>query len=161
MKVIDNFLDKTYFNNLKNTLSGLDFEWYISNVLNDVKTPFKDFQFIHNFYKNNFPTKNYPLIDPLIEKIKPFSLVKSKANLLVRTHKIIEHGFHTDFNKIKNLTTGILYINTCNGYTKFEDGSIVKSVENRFVYFNSNIKHTGSSCTDEKFRIVLNLNYFI
>ena len=62
--------------------------------------------------------------------------------------------------KQKQWTTSILYVNTNNGYTKFEDGTIVESVANRLVSFPSNMKHTGTSCTDEKTRVVINFNYF-
>ena len=75
-----------------------------------------------------------------------------------RTSKIVEHGFHTDVQyKCK---TGILYLNSNDGYTSFEDGTKVESVENRFVTFDSNIKHSGTTCTNQKVRLVLNINYF-
>jgi len=38
--------------------------------------------------------------------------------------------------------------------------SKVESVANRLVEFDSNLEHTGSSCTDENIRVVINLNYF-
>jgi len=53
-----------------------------------------------------------------------------------------------------------LYVNTNNGYTKFEDGTKVESVANRLVTFPANMKHKGTSCTDEKIRVVINFNYF-
>ena len=62
--------------------------------------------------------------------------------------------------KLKQLTTSIFYVNTNNGYTKFEDGTKVESVANRMVIFPSNMKHIGTSCTDEKTRVVINFNYF-
>ena len=93
------------------------------------------------------------------------SLWRIKANLLIRTPNIVENTFHVDIGdfseeKLKQWTTSILYINTNNGYTKFEDGTKVESVANRMVIFPSNMKHTGTSCTDEKRRIVINFNYF-
>ena len=42
---------------------------------------------------------------------------------------------------------------------KFEDGTKVPSVANTFVTFPSDIKHTGTTCTDQKFRSVINFNY--
>ena len=83
-------------------------------------------------------------------------LNRVKANLVVRTSKNIEHGMHTDQPKGK---TGIFYINNCNGYTKFEKGEKIYSEENKYIEFNSKIKHSGASCTDEKIRIVINFNY--
>jgi len=75
-----------------------------------------------------------------------------------RTSKIVEHSFHIDVPF--KCTTGILYLNSNDGYTSFEDGTKVESVENRFVTFDSGIKHSGTTCTNQKVRLVLNINYF-
>ena len=77
-----------------------------------------------------------------------------------------ENEFHVDGpslseEKLKQSSTSIFYVNTNNGYTKFEDGTKVESVANRMVTFPANMKHTGTSCTDEKIRVVINFNYFI
>ena len=85
-------------------------------------------------------------------------IVKIKANLNNRTEKIIKHGYHTD-NKL-DCKTAIYYVNTTNGPTKFETGEIVDCVENRIVIFDNRIRHTGTTCTDEKTRCVLNFNYY-
>ena len=97
-----------------------------------------------------------------LEKLGIVSLVRAKFNLLHRTDKIIEHQPHIDIpNPPDNLKTAILYLNTNNGYTKFEDGNKVLSEENRLVIFDGKLKHWGStnSCS-EPYRIVFNLNYF-
>ena len=57
------------------------------------------------------------------------------------------------------ITTAILYLNTNNGYTEFKSGDKVKSVSNRVVVFDSNLKHRTVTCTDQKTRIVINFNY--
>ena len=62
--------------------------------------------------------------------------------------------------QLKQWTTSIFYVNSNNGYTVFEDGTKVESVANRFVSFPANMKHKGTSCTDEKIRVVINFNYF-
>ena len=72
---------------------------------------------------------------------------------------IIRHGFHVDVPTDYDSKTAILYLNTNNGYTEFENGQRVESVANRLVVFDSALKHTGTTCTDQKRRIVLNLNY--
>ena len=41
----------------------------------------------------------------------------------------------------------------------FKDGTKVESVENRIVIFDGSELHCGVSCTDEKARFVLNINY--
>ena len=81
-----------------------------------------------------------------------------KLNCNYPTDKTMEHGFHIDTEE--NSKTSIFYMNTNNGYTKFEDnGEIVKSVQNRMITFDSSIIHSGSSCTDEYNRLVLNINW--
>ena len=110
-------------------------------------------------YDNDSPVS--PLYDDFIEfvnKIPVATTCKIKVNMNPRTHKIIEHGLHTDLPY--RCKTGILYLNTNDGYTIFEDGTKIESVENRFVSFDSNIKHSGTSCTNQQVRLVVNINYF-
>jgi len=73
-------------------------------------------------------------------------------------HSDLNHDFEEDV--ASHWTTAILYMNTNNGYTKFEDGTKVESVANRMITFPANMKHSGTSCTDEKTRVVINFNYF-
>ena len=53
----------------------------------------------------------------------------------------------------------IFYINTNNGYTYFETGEKIKSVENRLITFDNKLKHYGTTSTNTQTRIVLNLCY--
>jgi hypothetical protein len=96
------------------------------------------------------------LLNPVFSKIKFKKMNRIKANLIPRKNKIIESGMHVDQKKG---TTGILYMNTCNGYTLFESGEKIKSEKNKYIEFNSSIKHTGTSCTDQFRRVVINFNY--
>ena len=94
-------------------------------------------------------------------QLEVYSLQRVKINLQERQEKIIEHGMHIDYNDApENALTSILYINTNNGYTKFETGEKVESVENRLVTFPNSLKHTGTtnSC-DEKYRCVMNIDW--
>ena len=50
-------------------------------------------------------------------------------------------------------------MNDNNGYTLFEDGTKVESKENRVVIFDSQMRHAGIPCTDEKRRVVINFNF--
>ena len=60
---------------------------------------------------------------------------------------------------VHGMRTGVLYMNTCNGYTAFENDTQVQSVANRFVSFPAYMRHTGTTTTDEKVRVVVNFNY--
>ena len=100
----------------------------------------------------------YPWIDLYF---KPTALINVKGKLYPKTKEIKEHGFDADFDyKHKNCMTSIIYINTNNGFTKFKNGKIVESIRNRLVTFPVNLKHTGSTCTDEEYRCIINLNYY-
>jgi hypothetical protein len=172
VKIIDNFLDENTFDMMKQTLINRENNSYFPWYYNDYKVYSNDYkgskfnslynhQFTHMFYNNWAPQSEfYKFLMPLLTKISPLAIIRIKGNLTTVADKIYEYGFHTDFNEPVGCTTSIFYMNTNNGYTIFENGEKVESVENRLVSFNSEIKHTGTTCTDDKFRCVINLNYF-
>ena len=161
MKIYKNFLPKKDFKRIKEHIMGVNMPWYWSNgVLHPFKQePISNFQFVYVFILNSkqncHPDMIY-LLNPIISKLEFKQMRKIKANIVTRTSKIIEHGMHSDKKVGK---TGIFYLNTCNGYTKFEDGTKIISEENKYIEFKSKLKHTGSSCTDERRRVVINFNY--
>ena len=57
--------------------------------------------------------------------------------------------------------SAIFFINTNNGKTLFKniDKEII-SKENRIVIFDGRLEHTGTTCTDQRNRILINFNYF-
>ena len=163
MKIIDKFLDTNDFIDLKNTLTSDKFPWYLNHGVSYAGDD-SGILFTHLVYKDNEFNSSFTLggLDIFKEKLGIVSLVRAKFNLLHRTDDIIEHQPHIDIpNPPDNLKTAILYLNTNNGYTKFEDGNKVLSEENRLVIFDGKLKHWGStnSCS-EPYRIVFNLNYF-
>ena len=85
------------------------------------------------------------------------NLIRVKLNLLTKTPEIIEHDYHRD-NESSNALTSILYLNTNNGYTRFKDQN-VKSQANTLLTFPSATFHSGTTCTDKDFRLVLNVVY--
>ena len=159
MNIYKNFLPKKVFNTLTNAMLSEYFPWYYNDYVTYGNEKNDNFQFTFTFFKNGQYEcwgKWKDIMVPVLQHIKHIKIIKVKANLLTKTNKIIEHGYHRDQEKG---TTGILYLNNCNGYTKFENGKKVISKENQYVEFNSSLKHTGSTCTDEKRRIVINFNY--
>jgi hypothetical protein len=105
-------------------------------------------------------SSEFQLIYPLIEKIKPVSIIRITANMNPASDSIVEYGYHIDFDFKYETTTSIYYVNTNNGYTKLEDGTVIESVANRFITFPTSTRHTNTGCTDKPQRIVINLNYF-
>ena len=77
------------------------------------------------------------------------------------SYSVHSYEFNADFDyKHKNCMTSIIYINTNNGYTKFKNGDIVESIRNRLVTFPAHLKYADSTCTDEEYRCIINLNYY-
>ena len=162
-KIIDNFLNNEDFQLIKNTMLDINFPWfyYKTKTFKDEKETLYNFQFVHNFYANYGANSNFlDLMSPLITKINPIAIAKIKANMTMKSDEIVEYGYHTDYTTDSNLKTAVFYLNNNNGYTKFEDGSCIDSVENRLLIFDSQLKHTGTSCTDQRFRAVINLNFY-
>ena len=163
MKEIKNFLEPDEFYKIRNNILGENFPWFLSNgvaIPMDGHHMFSHVAYVDNKVNSDF----YNFCVPIIEKLDAFSLVRIKANFHWQTKEIVEHGYHNDFLDLKdntNLHTAVYYINTNNGYTKFKStGKKFYSEANKMIVFNANEKHTGSSCTDKNYRIVINFNYF-
>jgi len=171
----DNFLDTQQFFELQKNLCGGDFPWYWQpNVAYDVIPDellecnrLDNWQFGHMFYWLDCPQSSwYPkariLLDAMQSNITALMRVKANCNPVTKEH--IEHGYHTDMNKLTqeplDNTTSIFYLNTNNGSTKFKDGTVVDCVANRLITFPNSMEHTGITCTDQKNKITLNINYF-
>tara|TARA_S200000501_G_C20846978_1_gene754014 strand:+ start:103 stop:603 length:501 start_codon:yes stop_codon:yes gene_type:complete len=164
IKIIDDFISKEEFNIIKSTLLYNNFPWFLRQVLDDEISQTYDynFQLVHIFYAEEEPSIFFDILHPVLDKLKIVDIHVIKSNLLTRTDKIVKHGFHVDILDTKpNHRTSILYINNCDGYTEFEDGTKVYSKENRLVTFPTNIRHTGTTCTNNHLRLVINFNYTI
>jgi len=163
MKIIDNFLGDEYLQPIIERVSGSWFPWYWSEVL-DERNFLEDlkynFQLGHTLFRDNtFTNQEFHLFLPLLDRLNIKSLHRIKLNLTPITSKIIEQGYHID-NEFSDHTTAVFYLNTNNGYTKFQStGEKVYSVKNRLVTFPSSAYHTGTTCTDSSRRLVLNINY--
>jgi hypothetical protein len=174
IKIIDNFLSKTEFTDLKNNMLGNRFPWFYNPSVVGLKDENPDnFQFVHNAYYLNKPNSDFyqkclePLFIKKLRDLKLGALIRIKANLTVKTGKVIEVlPYHCDFgdgdpeSPFHKSLTAIYYVNTNNGYTKFEDGTKIESVENRFVIFPTFLKHTSATTSDQKIRAVIVFNYF-
>ena len=157
-KVIDNYLDVDQHLILKTIMESNEFPWfyYDSKVSTD-KGLFK-FQFNHIFYiDNNINSNFFNHLKPILDKLKPLSLVRIKANLNPPTKNIVESVYHQD-QKFK-CKAAIYYINNNDGYTIIGKEKIL-SKKNRIVLFNSDVKHLGTNSTNCNNRMVINFNYF-
>ena len=160
--VQDDFLSSDHFQLLNQIILQYDFFWawnsilYQGDFISDEKY---NRQLVHWFYPKKGPFKDYYEVFKIIpDQLGAKEVIRMKLNCNYPTDKIMDHGFHIDTEE--DSKTSIFYLNTNDGYTKFEDnGEIVKSVENRMITFDSSRRHSGSSCTDEYNRLVLNINW--
>ena len=163
----DNFLPIREFEQMHSELMAWNFPWYTSKVVNDSdQNAGNNMQFTHLFYERYSPVDDtINILHPVLRVIQPISIFKIKANIMPNQGKIIEHGYHHDvtdseFHPIKDhMKTSILYMNTNNGFTKFEDGTVIESVANRFVTFPNHTEHTGTTTSDSDYRLVINIKY--
>ena len=161
MKIIKNFLPKEIYFKIQETLMSDSFPWfYNEDVLtpSDRKEQTSFFQFTHNFYKDKMPwSDHFHLLEPILNIIKPISIVRIKANLNTQTKNIVETGLHKD-DEDDRLRSAVFFLNTCNGYCKIINEKVY-SEDNKMVLFNSNTIHTGSTTTDQKRRVLINFIY--
>ena len=158
----DNFLSIDHLQLLNNIILQYDFFWAWNSILcqeDFVPNEKYNRQLVHWFYPKKGTFQDYFMVFKLVsDHLGAKEVIRMKLNCNYPTDEIIEHGFHIDTEE--NSKTSIFYMNTNNGYTKFEDsGEIVKSVENRMITFDSSRRHSGSTCTDQYNRLVLNINW--
>ena len=159
IEIIDNFLPEDIFYPLKNLMTSSKFPWFFNNSVVEEDSSPDNYQFTHTFFNSSLNviyTPYHSLLSPIIDKSKVKKLERVKANLNPRTSTNIKGGFHID---MENITTSIFYLNTNNGWTEIQGGDKIECVENRVVTFNSNIMHSGYTCTDQKRKMVINFNY--
>ena len=158
-KIIDNFLPQDYFVHLQRIMTDHNFPWlYNAEVANSGEIQ-DHFYFTHNLFQDFQPTSSFfEEFIPFFKQLEMNAMVRARALLYANQGKQIVHEKHIDFKFPHK--TAVFYMNTNNGYTEFEDGTKVESVENRIVFFDGSIPHNSSTCTDQKIRVVMSINYF-
>ena len=164
MKIQDNFLPQEQYETIRDTMMAADFPWFYNSSVIDGVDNDNDIsdrgQLVHCFYKENeeyAASTHFPLLVPLMDMLGINTIFRIKANLQLRTESIEKTGWHDD--GYVPCTTSIYYINSNDGMTEFEDGSLVDSVANRMVSFNGRTQHRGSTHTNTKTRVLINFNY--
>ena len=170
IQVIDNFLNEEHFEGLMRIFNEF-IPWTFSDILAEdqlICDQKYNYQYVHGVYTKQEPVSRYfDNVIPFLTKLDARALVRCKVNSICREEEIVVHGFHTDMmypeehsTGLDGMKTAILYLNTNNGFTCFEDGTKVESIANRCVIFPAHYKHSGTTCTDVHRRLALNLVYF-
>lgn len=170
LKVIDNFLSENDFrfltdntigrNDVTQTqfriISNVDdfslnneehWSWYMINMIYFMDAP-----------QSEICDSIYQLFVPKFKELANFkTMIRIKMNAYPYTSAVKEHNKHTDFNYEH---TGALFsLNTCDGYTKFFDGTKVESVANRIVFFDASKEHQSTTTSNAKLRYNINFNF--
>lgn len=108
----------------------------------------------HGFYDD--------IADTLLKKIhedvqRIRAVIRVKANFYGHTEEVRAHRYHIDLDY--DNYGAIFSLNTCNGYTEFEDGQKVDSVENRLLIFNAHDYHRSTTTSSAFGRYNININF--
>lgn len=160
VQIFDKFLDIQKFHDIKKNLDSNNFSWYISKGITEPNNPNKDhYNFTHKFFADYKINSNYfEMLNPVLEKLKVKSLIRIKANLYPRTHKIIEHNYHTDFPFSHK--TALLMMNANDSFTIIKDGEKIETKKNRMILFDGSKSHKSTSCTNINYKMNIVFNYF-
>lgn len=118
---------------------------------------------VHPFYRDHEPkSPHFSIVSQMIisrleENHDLRSLIRVKGNFYPWTETIKEHEFHVDYHYEHR--AAIFSLNTCDGYTLFDDGTKVESVENRLYLFNPQQKHCSSTTSNAMGRYNININF--
>jgi hypothetical protein len=153
--IVENYLTDVDFKLLKEMILSADFPWYFNNE--SIQEKPSHFQFTHTFYKDDMKNNYYPLVEKIVAKLNPHCLLRIKANLNTQTDQIIETGEHVDTHD-KRFTSAVFFINNNDGYCRVGDQKIY-SKENTIIIFNSNTIHSGTTCTNNSIRVLINFVY--
>tara|TARA_R100000005_G_C5000301_1_gene207137 strand:- start:2700 stop:3182 length:483 start_codon:yes stop_codon:yes gene_type:complete len=155
MKIIENFISEKDLQGIQSELQNCNFPWYYDGA---IEPDSLETQFSHIFFNRLMQTSNYlHILNPLLEKIPALVYHRIKANLNYRTERVLETGEHVDLDD-KRFKSAIFFINDCDGYCRIGDKKIY-SKSNRLLIFDSDLVHTGTTTSDSRFRLLINLLY--
>jgi len=162
---IKNVLSDEHFKQLTDIIMSDKFPWFYQNhVVHSHQSNTEEkyqIQFVHKFHESsNIVTgpELWNMLFPIFAVLQPHTFLRVKANNIPGQNEIVTHGMHCDVS-VPLSYTAIFYCNTNNGYTEFKDGDKVFSEANSMVIFPSYMEHTGSTCTDTRCRVNININF--
>jgi hypothetical protein len=157
-QIIDNFLEPKYFKFLQTRMLSDNFPWFYVDFVgyeHDTKYSY----FTHAAYDSYTVNSDlYRDLTMVIEKLEPKAIIRIKANLYINIGALVQSCMHKD--QPFEHKGAVLYMNTTNGPTILKDGTEIECVANRLVKFNTFEDHAASFCTDQKYKMVINFNYF-
>jgi hypothetical protein len=189
MKIIDNFLTKSYHKNILELLSGSNFEWFYNDNVTGLAgwtahskpSHFNEYGFTHSFWRvesGQVNTSAAWFIQPLLFQILDVTdcdlIWRARADMVTWSKEEFIHLAHVDC-PFPNIAA-VFYVNESDGDTIFYNVKLddvpkdknlkdlkeydrVSPKANRLVIFDGDLLHTGCSPTKHKNRIIINSNY--
>ena len=133
LKIIDNFLNKSYHKELLELMNSWDFPWYYNSNISyesgrapgDMEQRLYETGFSHVFFdyrtgglrEHPYAMLWKPGLLQIQDAANQETIVRSRGDMTMHTHEPFEHDPHIDFS-FKNIST-ILYINDSSGDTIF------------------------------------------
>ena len=182
IKIFDNFLTKSYHEEILELMSGFNFPWYYNDNISFKKgnNNLNEYGFSHMFWTQETGQRNstqtWFLKSALLQMLDVTecnSIVRSRADMTTYAGKEFIHEPHIDLD-FPHIAS-IYYVNDSDGDTIFynqkanninqvnnldlQEYKRVTPKANRLVIFEGNIVHTGSSPVNFKKRILINSNF--
>jgi len=185
-KIIDNYLTKSYHQEIQELLAGSNFPWYYNNNISEGDklpgtTHFNEYGFSHHFWKYNpegggFVDTHYatfikPFLLQAMDTVGCNKILRCRADMVTWSPEEYIHPAHVDF--IFPNTSTVYYVNDTDGDTilygvdekalksKLEIKERISPKANRLIMYDGGLLHTGSSPTKHKTRILINSNFQI
>ena len=163
-QIIDEFLPQETFKELQNDILSTRFPFFIEDKVNNFQTEKNKFDWYatHTLYDDYVSKSSYfSKMESLVNRINEIAIVRAllriKVNFYPYTEKLIEHAPHTD-DEFSHMGA-VFSLNTCDGFTRLCDGSIVNSIENRIVFFDASTMHNSTTTTTAIGRYNINFNF--
>ena len=166
VQIFNNFLDQEVFLEIKKFIMSPRCQWRYVNYIahKDGRDNDNDGYFVHSFkdchpqtFVDRYPeSPHFPLIVKILDKIKYQNILRIRSSLYPRRDVQKPDPFHIDYDFPHKVC--IFYVNTNNGYTMFENGEKIPSVENQLATFDGNEKHCSVVQTDTSARYIVNIN---
>ena len=181
IKVFDDFLTKSYHEQILDMMSGDNFPWYYyDNISVEGSNNLNEYGFSHMFCEKETgqrnSTQSWFLKSALLQIMDVAgcnTIIRSRGDMTTHTGKKFTHHPHIDYNFPH--TASIYYVNDSDGDTIFynQRASNINEIKdydlkeykrvtpkaNRLIIFEGNIVHTGSSPINFKNRILINSNF--
>ena len=173
IEILDNFLDKEDFEDLKKFLISSRSQWRFVDFIahKDERDQGRDGYFVHSFTDRDPKTflerfevspdyqKVSKLMDCIKIKLNYKEILRVRSSLYPRREKQKPDPFHVDYSF--NHKVCLFYVNTNNGFTLFENGQKVNSIANRLIIFDGLEKHCSVVQTDTTARYIININLLL